>query len=153
MFRLLLAVALLTQAVPMRAAVAVRVLLGVGDQEDTDWSGGVTARGATIATVAPWRFDTGDAMQPGNRWKMKSRRIRAFGAASAPTSTSAPTPSTVFTPTTVYARPYSSNGVIVSLTGESEDTSLEVQTPRGAFTVKLSEIPYGKSKSGLNGKA
>src|SRR6478752_2696581 len=101
MIRLILGVALLAQTVPARAAVAVRVLLGVGDQEDTDWSGGVTARGATIAAVEPWRFDTGDAMQPGNRWKMKSRRIRAFGAASTPTSTSAATPSNVFTPTTV----------------------------------------------------
>ena len=28
-----------------------------------------------------------------------------------------------------------------------------MQTPRGAFSVRLNEIPYGKIKSGLNGKA
>src|SRR5205823_3183175 len=107
----------LAQAAPLRAAVAVRVLLGVGDQEETDWSGGVTARGASIAAVEPWRFDTADAMQPGNRWKMKSRRIRVFGAAAPPASGPAPA-SNIFTPTTVSARPFSSNGVVVSLTGE-----------------------------------
>src|SRR5438045_9756245 len=99
MFRLLLAVALLTQVAPLRAAVAVRVLLGVGDQEETDWSGGVTARGASIAAVEPWRFDTGDAMQPGNRWKMKSRRIRVFGAAAPPASGPAPASNSSLAPT------------------------------------------------------
>jgi hypothetical protein len=151
MIRWILAVALLAEAVPAGAAVAVRVLLGVGDQADTDWSGGVTARGATIASVEPWRFDTGDAMQPGNRWKMKSRRVRLFGASAAPAP--GPVPTTLFQPTTPVTRPFSSNGVIVSLTGETEDGSIAVETPRGTFTVRLSEIPYGTTKSGLDGKA
>ena len=55
MIRWILAVALLAEAVPAGAAVAVRVLLGVGDQEETDWSGGVTARGASIVTTAASR--------------------------------------------------------------------------------------------------
>src|SRR5216117_117730 len=72
------------------AAVAVRVLLGVGDQAETDWSGGIVAQGAAIAAVEPWRFDGGDAMMPGNRWKMTSRRIRLFGAAAAPPAPGGP---------------------------------------------------------------
>src|SRR5215831_11054590 len=152
MIRWMLAVALLSEAAPVGATVAVRVLLGVGDQEETDWSGGVVARGATVAAVEPWRFDAGDTMQPGNRWKMKSRRIRVFGAAATPPPGTV-SPTALFQPTTVAPRPFSSNGVIVSLTGETEDSSIEVQTPRGVFTVVLSEIPYGKTKSGLNGKA
>src|SRR5262249_27882919 len=43
--------------------------------------------------------------------------------------------------------------VIVLLSGESEEASLEVQTPRGSFSVRLNEIPYGKKKTGLGGKA
>src|SRR5579864_296925 len=150
MIRWILAVALIAEAAPLRAAVAVRVLLGVGDQEDTDWSGGVTARGASIASVEPWRFDAGDAMEAGNRWKMKSRHIRAFGASSPPAPGQSST--TTYTPTTPVSKPYSSNGVIVSLANETEDSSIEIQTPRGAFTVRLSEIPFGKTKPGLNGK-
>lgn len=134
----MLAAALLTTVAPADGAVAVRVLLGVGDAQETDWSGEVAARGASIRSVEPWRFDGDDTMLPGNRWKMSSRRIRLFGAA----SVSAPAP-----------RPFSSNGVMVLLEGETEDSSLEVRTPRGTFGVRLGEIPYGKTKSGLNGKA
>lgn len=115
------------------AAVAVRVLLGIGDTTSTDWSGEVTVRGATIRAVEPWRFDGDDAMQSGNRWKMSTHLIRLFGAAA--------------------ARAHVPNGVIVLLDGESENTQLDVQTPRGAFSVRLNEIPYGKPKTGLNDKA
>jgi hypothetical protein len=116
MTRWILAIALLAEAAPARAAVVVRVLLGVGDQEETNWSGGVAARGAAIAAVEPWRFDGGDAMLPGNRWKMTSHRIRLFGGAAVPPAGRVAT-GVLFTPTTVAARPFSANGVVVSLTG------------------------------------
>src|SRR5258706_14838540 len=147
----MLAVAFLAGAGLSHAAVAVRVLLGVGDQAETDWSGGITAQGATIAALEPWRFDTGDAMLPGNRWTMKTRRIRLFGAAATPPAAAAPR--LQFAPTTPVNRPFSANGVVVLLNGETENSAIEVQTPRGAFSVRLSEIPYGKTKSGLDGKA
>ncbi|MSV29195.1 MAG: hypothetical protein EXQ52_10715, partial [Bryobacterales bacterium] len=145
----ILAVALFAGAASAQAAVAVRILLGVGDQAETDWTGGVIARGASIASLEPWRFDATDTMLPGNRWKMSSRRIRLFGAAATP----APGPRLQFAPITPVTRPFSANGVIVSLTGETEDSALEVQTPRGVFAVRLNEIPYGKTKPGLDGKA
>src|SRR5262245_7763853 len=109
--RLFLLFAIATQ---IHATVAVRVLLGVGDTTETDWSGGVTAQRATIATVEPWRFDYNDAMQPGNRWKMSSRAIRLFGAAATQPAPGAPR--VQFTPTTPVNRPMSANGVIVLLT-------------------------------------
>src|SRR5260370_41519029 len=98
-----LAFVLLAGAVPAPAAVAVRVLLGVGDQAETDWSGGVVAQGAAIAAVEPWRFDGADAMQPGNRWKMSSRRIRLFGAAAVQPPPGGPR--VQFAPTTPVVRP------------------------------------------------
>jgi hypothetical protein len=141
----ILAVALLAGAELSHAAVAVRVLLGVGDQAETDWSGGIVAQGAAISAVEPWRFDGGDAMLPGNRWKMTSRRIRLFGAAAAPPAAGGPR--LQFAPTTPVNRPFSANGVVVSLTGETEDSTLEVRTPRGAFSVRLSEIPLRSSSA------
>jgi hypothetical protein len=99
----ILAVGLLAVAVPSQAAVAVRVLLGVGDQAETDWSGGLAAQGAAIAAVEPWRFDGGDVMLPGNRWKMTSRRIRLFGAAATPPAANAPR--LQFAPITPVNRP------------------------------------------------
>src|SRR5258708_35954831 len=129
----ILAVALSAGVGSSNAAVAVRVLLGVGDQAETDWSGGVVAQGAAISAVEPWRFDGGDAMLPGNRWKMSSRRIRLFGAAAVQPPSSGPR--VQFAPTTPVVRPFSANGVIVSLTGETEDSTLVVRTPGGAFSV------------------
>src|SRR6266545_6816450 len=101
----IVAVALLAAAAPVYPAVAVRVLLGVGDQEETDWSGGVTARGAVIAEVEPWRFDGSDAMQPGNRWKITSHRTRVFGGGANPAASTTARGAT-FTPTTVAPRPF-----------------------------------------------
>src|SRR5947207_14020210 len=112
MTRWILVLALVAEAAPAGAAVGVRVLLGVGDQEETDWSGGVSARGASIAAVEPWRFDAGDAMQSDNKWKMKSRRIRVFAGAPAPILGTAPSSwSQIFTPPAVHPRPVSSHGV------------------------------------------
>src|SRR5262245_3880831 len=97
MGRLILTLILLGESA--RAEVAVRILLGVGDQAVTSWDGGVTARGARITAVEPWRFDGDDAMLPGNRWKMSARQIRLFGAAAAPAAAAAAT-RLQFTPTT-----------------------------------------------------
>jgi hypothetical protein len=125
--------------------------MGVGDQEETNWSGGVTARGAAIAGVEPWRFDAGDSMLPGNHWRMTTHRTRVFGGEAIPTGGAR---GTLFqAPTTVAPRPFSANGIIVLLTGETEDSSIEVGSPLGVFSVRLNEIPYGRTKSGLNGKA
>ena len=81
-------VALLAIVGPSQAAVAVRVLLGVGDQAETDWSGG-------------------DAMLPGNRWKMTWCRIRLFGAAARPPAANAPR--LQFAPITPVNRPFSAS--------------------------------------------
>jgi len=135
MIRLILPVILLLAA-PASAAVAVRILLGVSDSAETSWNGGVTARGARITAVEPWRFDGDDAMLPGNRWKMSTHLMRRFGTAVNPA-----------------VQTFGANGVVVQLEGETEDAVLEVETPRGAFSVRLNEIPMGKSTTGLAGKA
>ena len=152
MIRWILAAVLLTEAAPVSAAVAVRVLLGVGDQEEINWSGGVAARGATIAAVEPWRFDIGDSMLPGNRWRMTTHRTRVFGGEAIPAGSGA-RGAQFQAPTTAAPRPFSANGLIVLLAGETEYSSIDVETPHGVFSVRLNEIPYGRTKSGLNGRA
>src|SRR5947208_751076 len=135
MIRSILTLILLLAASPAGAAVAVRILLGVGEGAAAKWDGGVTARGARITSIEPWRFDGDDAMLPGNRWKIATHPTRRFGTAVNPA-----------------ARTFSANGVVVQLEGETEDSVLDVQTPQGAFTVRLNEIPLGKNKSGAAGK-
>ena len=80
MVRLVLALTLLWASVPAHATVAVRILLGVGDKPDTNWSGGVTARGARITAVEPWRFDATMRCSPA----IVGRSARTSRAASAP---------------------------------------------------------------------
>ncbi|MBI3693274.1 MAG: hypothetical protein HY238_00325, partial [Acidobacteria bacterium] len=136
MSRFILLAVLLCGAAPAGAAVGVRILLGVGDTAATNWDGGVTARGARIVSVEPWRFDGDDAMLPGNRWKMSTHQVRLFGGAIIPPN-----------------RPVVANGVIVQLEGESDDSELDVRTAQGDFSVRLAEIPFGRKKTALAGKA
>jgi hypothetical protein len=121
-------------APPARAAVSVRLQLGVGDTAATRWDGDVTARGARIAALEPWRFEDGDAISAGNHWKASTRRIRIFLGDRFP------------------KRPFVPNGVVVTLDGETAGTELNVHTAQGDFTVRLSDIPYGTAKSFLDGK-
>jgi len=129
MSRLISLILALSPAV--HAATGVRVLLGLTDKASTRWDGDVSARGARIVSLEPWRFEGEDAIT-GNQWRMSTHPIRLFGgAAQAP-------------------RPVVANGVIVWLDGESDSSEVAVKTPQGAFTVKLSDIPFGKSSFALN---
>ena len=107
--RLILAFILMFGAAPASAAVAVRILLGVGDRAETNWDGGVAVRGARISAVEPWRFDRDDAMLPGNRWKINTHLTSRFGTAANPA-----------------VRTFSANGVVVMIEGETEETVLDV---------------------------
>jgi len=121
-----------------QGATGVRILLGTGDQAATNWDGGVTANGANIVAVEPWRFDTGDAMQPGNSWKMSTHEARRFAAAGV---TAAVVPQMV------------ANGVVVLVDNETAIAELNVRTAQGNFSIRLSEIPYGTPRRLLNGRA
>src|SRR2546429_2530067 len=136
MIRSILTLILLLAASPAGAAVAVRILLGVGEGAAAKWDGGVTARGARITAVEPWRFDGDDAMLPGNRWKMSTHVMRRFGTAVNPA-----------------IQTFGANGVVVQLEGQTEESVLDVDTPRGSFFARLNEIPPGKSKTDMGGKA
>ena len=117
------------------AAVSVRLQLGVGDTASSVWDGNVTAQGARITALEPWRFDGDDALLPDNHWKASTHQIR------------------VFMGTRLPKRPFVANGVVVMLDGETGNTALQVNTKQGNFTVRLSEIPYGTTKTFLDGKA
>ena len=45
----------------MPAAVAFRILLGVGDSEPTEWSGSAAVSPGSIASVQGWRFRPSDS--------------------------------------------------------------------------------------------
>jgi hypothetical protein len=112
----------------------VRVILGLGDTSPTKWDGSAAVSGASIRGVEPWRFEGPDAIS-GNSWKVSTRAIRLFGGANRKG-----------TP------PIVANGVIVGLSGATGSSELQVKTAQGDFTVRMSDIPYGKPASALNGR-
>jgi hypothetical protein len=44
----------------------VRVMLGVSDEASSNWDGSVTADGASITRLDPWRFGKDDQINPDN---------------------------------------------------------------------------------------
>src|ERR1700682_1582113 len=69
-------VTLLAQESP---GTGVRILFGAGDTQPSRWDGNVTAQGAQVTSVEPWRFEGQDAVRPGNRWQLQLHAIRLFG--------------------------------------------------------------------------
>ncbi len=112
-----------------------RIVMGHGDKAGVSWDGSVSARGATVKSVRPWRFEPPDSVE-GSSWKCSIHDIRLFGAAN---RTGAP--------------PSVANGVVVQLSGAGESAELEVNTAQGAFTVRAAGVPFGKTAAFLGGRA
>src|SRR5438105_1334765 len=53
----------------MPAAVAFRILLGVGDTEATQWDGSVSVTGGAIDSIQGWRFRPTDSTDSRATWK------------------------------------------------------------------------------------
>lgn len=116
-----------------RAAVGVRLLLGVTDQSEARWDGSVEVERGRVSAIDPWRFEGADQIT-GHAWRATTHRIRLFGGGQQP------------------LRPFVANGVIVWLAGEDESTELKVKTAQGSFSVRLADIPYGKMRYALDGR-
>ena len=71
--------AIVSTATLANAAVEVRVVFGQGDQTGVVWDGSVTASGARITGIAPWRFEGADAILSNNAWKASIHLVRRFG--------------------------------------------------------------------------
>ncbi len=122
---------LLALAASAHAAVGVRVLFGLTDNEPTRWDGTATASGASILSIEPWRFEGKDSIA-GNQWNMSTHPIRLFGGARLANITPV------------------ANGVIVWLDRATDSSTLRIKTPQGEFNVRLSDIPYGKASFALD---
>ncbi len=59
--------------------VAVRLILGVGDQEPTDWSGRATLDRGEVLDVEGLRFRDGDQVTGRDSWKARSRLVPKGG--------------------------------------------------------------------------
>jgi hypothetical protein len=126
-------VLLCAMGLTVEAAVGVRVILGLTDRAETKWDGSVKAEGARVTAVEGWRFEGADEVT-GTSWRASTHRIRLFGGGRA------------------GQPPFTANGVVVWLDGETESTQLTFQTAQGGFAVKLADIPFGRRASALEGR-
>ncbi|HEV3333025.1 MAG TPA: hypothetical protein VG096_18685 [Bryobacteraceae bacterium] len=119
------------------AAVGVRVLFGLTDRAETRWDGSASARSGHIAQIEPWRFEGTDAVQ-GDSWTASTHEVRLFGGRG------------------LFGNqvqiPLVANGVLLYLDDANENTEIDLQTAQGNFTVRLRDIPYGKSANALNSR-
>ncbi len=123
---------LIVCCVPGTAEVGVRILFGVTDKQSAKWDGSATVDRGSITKTDPWRFTKEDEILSKNSWK----------ASTAPLMTRTP----------AEAKPVVDNGVVLWLTGEDENSAIQVKTAQGDFTVRLADIPYGKFQHALDGR-
>jgi len=128
-------------------AVAVRVLLGVRDQQPTVWDGDLKLSQGEVIAIQGWRFAEGDRVEGKTAWKASTRRVPLQGAArqrrqqrrqgNPPGGAAA-------------QGPMAENGVIITLDAP-ETTKVDVTTKQGNFSFQLSDLPYGKTLRALDG--
>ncbi|MBI3278889.1 MAG: hypothetical protein HYZ57_03495 [Acidobacteria bacterium] len=135
-------VALYSQArkpleVAMPEAVAFRVLFGIGDPEPTPWDGSVKLSQGQVLRIEGWRFAENDVTDFKTSW-------------SATTRYSPPRPGA--RRLGVLRGPVLENGVIITASGVTPQTRLDMQTKQGGVSFTAGELPYGVAKSFLEGK-
>jgi hypothetical protein len=128
---------------------AVRVLLGVGDSQVQSWNGRVKLDKGEIVGVEGYRFRKGDRVAGRDSWEAKSRTIRK--AAQKGAVQPKVVQGKVAGPSTVGAS-VTPNGVVVAVKAPA-DATLTVETPRGNFDVRLSDLAGGTPRRYLDGKA
>jgi hypothetical protein len=142
-------------AVPLEPdTVAVRLILGVGDELPEDWSGRASLDKGEIERVEGLRFRDGDRATGRAAWKARSRLIRktAVGKkAAARAKRQQAAPKAVGGPTT-FGPQVSPNGVILVLKNVAGAT-LAVETAQGRFAVPVDRLADGRPAVFLNGRA
>ncbi|MBV9468148.1 MAG: hypothetical protein JOZ57_02750, partial [Abitibacteriaceae bacterium] len=112
-------------------AIAVRILLGQGDQAPTDWDGSLTVNNGTLLRVEGWRFRQQDQMAGTAAWRARSRRAPQRGGGQQ---------NGAVTPT----------GVVATLK-TTPQTQVQVNTPRGNFSFRTADLAWGKATPFLAG--
>jgi len=119
-------------SIPIRAEIGIRVILGITDKEPARWDGSASVDRGRITKIDPWRFSKEDEILGKNSWKASTRQL------------------TVRTAT--EARPVVSNEIILWLSGEDESTEIHLKTVQRDFSLRLSDLPYGKFGHALDGR-
>ncbi len=131
------------------SVVAIRLLLGVGDDSPLDWSGRVSVDKGEVVAVEGVRFRDGDLIAGRDSWQARSRLIRKAAGKKA-AAKQADLPKAVGGPSTFGAN-VSPNGIVVSLKG-IEGATLAVETAQGKFDLSVDRLADGSAVSLLDNR-
>jgi hypothetical protein len=117
--------------------IAVKITFGAADQAALDWSGSLSVEGGTLLKLEEWQF-SGDS------------RITGPAAWRAFTQLPSRTP-------TLFECAYVELGMlktgVIATLDAGEDAKIRVQTAQGAFEFTLGDLPPGRPRLLLNGRA
>jgi hypothetical protein len=106
------------------------VILGVGDTAATNWDGSIAVTGANIQILRGWRFTAADSITGTTSWKISTR----------------------ITPSLNPPGPVQENGLIVKISVPTSTATFAITTTQGNFSFSTQDVPFGYSKTFLNGK-
>ena len=127
-----------TQEISMQQSMSFRVLFGVTDSEPTAWDGSVTVNGGQVRSIQGWRFAGEDSTDYRASWKLSTRRLQNRPAQQKKKGGA--------------GGPMEDNGVIVTASLTSAQARFDVQTSQGGFSFTAQELPYGETKTALDGR-
>ncbi len=107
------------------------VIMGIGEKVAANWDGSITATGATILSLKGWRFSGSDSITGTASWKLAVREA----------------------PVVQGTGPFEENGIIVTTSAATGPVTFDVKTTQGNFTFSSQDVPFGVSKTFLNGRA
>jgi hypothetical protein len=129
--------------------IAVRLLLGVDDQQVQAWDGQVKLDKGEVVDVEGYRFRAGDTLSGKDGWKAKSRVIRKVAAKAAMPASAVAVPKPGG-PSTAGAA-VAPNGVVVSLKAPA-DAMMTIALAQGDVKVPLADLASGQVRTYLGGK-
>lgn len=119
--------------------VGVKIRFGLTDTTPSEWHGVAEVEPGRVAEVRGWRFAGPDQVIGSRAWKASTRGGSATRRTNRPGRERA------------VPSPLMDNGVTVALEDVDDDSVLAVQTRRGAFSVRLGDLPYGTVRRELDG--
>ncbi len=135
-------------------AVAVRLLLGVGDRQEQAWGGRVETDKGEVVGVEGWRFRDGDRVSGANSWEARSRPSAAAKQALAKKGANVKKKGNAAKKAQGAGGQGGAivpNGVVATLKAP-EDARLAVHTEHGDFTVALADLADGSPRRFLDGR-
>lgn len=121
----------LSPQVNVPPAQSFLVIFGIGDKTGTNWDGAITVTGANIQIIRGWRFTGADSISGTTGWKLSTRTTAALNPPG----------------------PVQENGIVVKISAATAPVTCNITTTQGDFSFSSQDLPFGVSKTYLNGRA